>query len=494
MPGPDPEENLFCYINPLTSPDFIPTDVSPQVAFDTALPSTIQVHSFAPINAAAPATQLNVYNTSFQNPATLTAESIASNGSYATFPYPQGLPAEAYITTITTGSGTNLNTVGMEPFFIAHNDTSFTSAFGVDEAAPEETVTTTTTGLPHCGSGTTKSVVGGTPLPIVTLPTLGKLAVGSMSNLIPVGTTPTVVIAYNRTKITTTTSGGTCYTMTTTAFTGAQAALVVNTGSNNVSIVGIGQEYVPSATITVGSQPVAAAINSAETFAYVANYGSNTISEINLQTMQVSRTLGVQTHPTAVSFDASGNLWVSGQGFLSEINLTNWAVQNTLAIDGTVTGMTYDAKQNGFVAAVQKNGTATQPVNGMTMSAPVLFSPSNDVSYSTTAVFNTTTNSTTTLNETGDSAPYSSSPLASQLAFAGQTAFNPPTYTSTYALDDIAASASGNSFTIFTLSTGKVLLSGTTPYPIRGIKLTSGMLYMTMPESNSLITLPIQLP
>ncbi len=462
------------------------------------IPPTVTVHAFSAINAPASITNLRVISTSFTNPATATALSVSPDGSSAIFPYPMqsgGAPldAGAYITTITTDpAGGNQTTNGMEPLYVAHNDHSFTSAFGVDEAAPEETITTTTTGLPHCGSGTTKSVLGGTPLPIVTLPTLGKLAVGSMSNLIPVGTTPTVVIAYNRTKITTTTSGGTCYTMTTTAFTGAQAALVVNTGSNNVSIVGIGQEYVPSATIAVGNQPVSAAINSAETYAYIANYGSNTISEINLQTMQVSRTLTVQTHPTTLSFDANGNLWVGGQGFLQLINLTNWSISSTFPVDGTVAGMSYDTTAGEFISTTIKNGDSTVPANGNTLANDVLYANVAGISYSTTSFIFVANGNTSTSNIAADNSPYTTSSINPLLAFAAQNAFNPPIYTSIDS--DIIATANGTTFTVSVLSTGSVLVSGQTPYPIRGVKLTSNMLYLTMPESNSLVTLPLQLP
>jgi DNA-binding beta-propeller fold protein YncE len=329
-------------------------------------------------------------------------------------------------------------------------------------------------------------------LPLVTLPNLGEIAVGSPSNTIHVGSYPTVVIAYNDQPVTVTMGGGACGPQVITQYTGAQSALVVNTGSNNVSLVNIGQYTYPTGTVAVGSAPVAAVINPPGTLAYIANYGSGTISEINLQNVQSTRTLSVMTHPTAVSFDTNGNLWVGGQGALQLINTTTWSISATFPIDGTVTGMSYDMAQGGFVSTVLKNGTIASLSNGTTMNAAVAFSGAGGVSYATTSVINVATGDSVTSSIASDTAPYSQSSIASALAFPGQTAFNPPIYTSSNG--DLIASANGDTFTVSLLSSGKVLVNGTTPYPIRGIKLTSTMLYLTMPESNSLVTLPIQLP
>ena len=320
---PDPKQDLTCFENTPANQDFAPSEVSPQFALDNAFPSTIQVHAFSPIEAAASATKLNIYNTSFANPATMTAESVASGGSSATFPYPTGLPAGAYITTITTGTGISLTTNGMEPFFIAHNDTSYPSAFGVDVAIPAETVETfvwhATNNGPCAGGATTSTTnYGGSALPLVTLLSEGKLAVGSSSNTKSVGTHPTVVIAYNAQAMSVTQTGS-CGPTSITTYSGAQSALVVNTGSNNVSLVNIGEYSYPSGTVSVGTTPVAAAINPAGTYAYIANYGSNTVSEVSLQNVNVSHTISVSAHPTSVAFDSGGNLWVGGKAILQRL-------------------------------------------------------------------------------------------------------------------------------------------------------------------------------
>ncbi len=501
-----PVVQFNCWVNSPANPDFVPTEVSPQVVLDNELPSTVQVAAFSQINAEASITHLRLFSMSLTNPANVTAESVALDGGSAVFPYPTAssgasLPAGAYITTITTDPlGEAQTTNGMEPIYIAHNDTSWTSAFGVDVAIPAKTTTTVSYSeqlfadeYEECvGSGST-STLGGSSLPLVTLPQLGELAVGTSSNRIKVGSDPTVVIAYNGVTVSSTTPISGCQTGSqTVAYTGAQSALVVNTGSNNVSLVNIGQYPYPSGAVAVGSQPVAAVINPAGTLAYIANYGSGTISEVSLQNVQVTRTLVVAPHPTSVAFDSNGNLWVGAQGSLQLINLLGWSIWTTFPIDGTVTGMSYDVAQGVFVAEVLQNGTASSPSDGKTMSDAIVFSGSGGVSYSTTALIQVTTGDSTTPSPVAaDTVPYVESSLAFSLAYPAQSAFNPPIYTSSGG--DLIAAANGNTFTVSALSTGKVLVGGTTPYPIRGVKLTSTMLYLTMPDSNSLVTLPLQL-
>jgi hypothetical protein len=501
----NPQRTFNCFINSPANPDFVPSEVSPQLVLDDALPSTLQVQAFSPIYAAAGITNLHLFSMSLTNPANVTAQSVASDGSSAVFPYPTApdgttLPAGPYITTITTDPpGASQTTNGMEPIYIAHDDTSYTSAFGVAVVNPSETITLygaadkygdgTCAGTPYSYT----YVSGGNQIPLVTLPTLGRLALGSASNTISVGSNPTVVIPYNDVTFDNSSSRDQrdqCNNED-DVYSGAQSALVVDTGSNTVSLLDIGFYGYPSGTVSVGASPVAAVIDPSESFAYVANYVDGTISEINLSNVQVTRTLSVMVHPTAVSFDSNGNLWVGGQGNLQLINRTNWSIWTTFPIDGTITGMSYDMAQGAFVSTVLQNGTASSRSDGQTMSRAIAFSGSGGVSYSTRSLVNVATGNSTMSSIAADSAPYALSSLASNLAHPAQTAFNPPIYTSSSG--DVVATANGTSFTVSVLATGKVLISGTLPHPIRGVALTPTMLYFTMPESNSLVTLPMQL-
>lgn len=359
----NPGQSFTCFQNSPANPDFDPNEVSPQFVLDDALPATVQVHAFSPIYAAASITNLRLFSMSLTNPANVAALSVASDGSSAIFPYPTNpggtpLPAGPYITTITTDPpGADQTTNGMEPIYIAHDETTYPSAFAVAAATPSDLIVDR--GQQDVfGDGTCDGEAyeysyqtGGNQIALVTLPTLGKLAIGSASHTISVGTNPTVVLPYNDQEVDNYTQIDRCNTESET-ITGAQSALVVNTGSNNVSLVNIGTYPYPTGTVQVGNQPVSAAINPAGTFAYIANYSDSTISEVNLQTVQNTRTLSVPSHPTAVSFDYNGNLWVGGQGYLQLINIASWTVWTTFPLDGTVAGMSYDTRQGAFVCTL----------------------------------------------------------------------------------------------------------------------------------------------
>jgi hypothetical protein len=500
---------LTCYTNTKLNPGFMPGNVSPQFVLDDALPPTLTVAAFDPILASASITNLHVIGTDLSNPANVSAQSVAAGGMSATFPYPRqsngsSLAAGAYITTVTTDPAIGAQTTnGMEPFYIAHDDTSFPSAFGVAVASPKEvtTVQNWTRGSHNiCFPGNEiVSATAGTPLPLVTLLNQGQLAVGSMSHLIPVGTNPTVVLPFNDEPLTIypNTDGGdepqNCAPVIEHDYSGAQSALVVNTGSNNVSIVEIGQYRYPAGTVAVGNRPVAAAINSAETFAYVANYQDGTVSEVDLQNLIQTRVLSVMTHPTSVTFDSNGNLWVGGQGSVSEINLSSWSAGATYPVDGTVNGMSYDVAGGLLIQSLLQNGSTTTPSNGTTAKAMVAYSAAPQTSYSTQSTLNISTGvAVGTPQFSGDNAAYSRSSVASLLAFPAQTAITPPIYSSTNG--DMTATVTGTNFTVSIVGTGQVLIQGTLPYPARGVALTNNMVYFTMPDSNSLVSLPIVIP
>lgn len=401
--------------------------------------------------------------------------------------------------TITTDPSSGAQTAnGLEPIYIAHNDKSFNSAFGVAVATPTEIIETDQIADVY-GDGTCagnpvyhSTVIGGNELPLVTLTKLGKVAIGSTSKEVTVGSNPTVILAYNEVNQTNFFYTDQCSWEQDT-YTGAQSALVVNTGSNSISLLSIGPDSFPSGTVAVGHSPVAAVINSAETFAYIANYTDGTVSEVNLGNVSNGRTISVMAHPSALAFDSAGKLWAGGQGYMKQIDTASWSVVATVPIDGTVTGMSFDVQQGVMIQTLLQNGTVTARSNGTTLAQAIAFSNATPTSYSTTSLFNTTSHTMTTSSViASDTRPYTASSLASNLAFAGQSAFVPPVYSASNG--DLTATANGTSFTLTVISTGDVLVRGTVPYPIRGVALTSDMLYLTMPDSNSLITLPINLP
>jgi len=491
---------LTCYINTPANPEISPTGVSPRFVLDDEIPASVQVAAFAQINAAPVYTFLHLFSSDLQQFTTQVASTVAPDGMSAVFSYPtaqngSALPAGAYIGTITTDiPGQPETTNAMEPLVIGHDDTSFPGAFGIAVVDPKVTSTSTIflpEGSRPCGREVTSSgASGGTPLPLVTLLTQGALAVGNSSNTIPVGSNPTVVIPFNdQGKTVSDTIPGCTGARIVSTYTGAQSALVVNTGSNSVSIVNIGYASYPAGTVAVGNQPVAAVINSAETMAYIANYTDGTVSEVNLSTLAVTRTISVMACPTSLSFDASGNLWIGGQGYVDEVSLSNWVVASSTPVDGTINEMAYAPTQNAMVQVLLQNGTVGSPVSGGTFANAVLYS-SPQSSYSTVNVMGVANlSSSGPTIAAASNAAYTQSAVAQYLAFPAQTAFVPPTLSSSSG--DIVAVANGNSFTVTWLPTGESLISGTLPYAIRGVAVGQSSIYFTMPESNSVVSLPI---
>jgi YVTN family beta-propeller protein len=313
---------------------------------------------------------------------------------------------------------------------------------------------------------------------------------------VAVGSSPTVVIALNYVS-TSTTSGPPC-TLIVTTYNGAQSALVVNTGSNTVEVIEIGEKSFPAGTIAVGQKPVAAVVGPSG-LVYVANYLDGTVSEVNTTTLQQTRTIAVMPNPTSVSFDAGGNLWVGGQGSVDKVSVANWTVTSTTPVDGTLNQMAYSPRENAMVQIHLQNGTVSSPSNGKTLTNKISYASANS-SYSTVNIMSAANGvSSGPTIAAVSTASYLQSPISQLLAFPAQTAFVPPILSTsgltmpalTSTAGDVVAVVNGNSFTLTYLPSGDQLVSGTLPYPIRGVAVGPSAVYFTMPESNSVVTLPI---
>jgi hypothetical protein len=497
---PPPQLALPCFTNTTDNPDFSPTAVSPQFVLDDALPTSVKVAALRKLTQQPSQTHLELIGLSYNKAADVTALSIASDGMSAQFPYPK-VAAGPYLGMITSQSSSPTTTDGMEPLYIGHNDKSYPGAFGVAVATPMEYGTSTSIqdyyGDGSCaGQEVDSSGInsGGVPIPLVTLLSSSQLAVGTTSTKMSVGTSPTVVIPFNDQQqyyqSPTSIGGGTCSSYTQT-WTGAQSALVVNTGSASISVVQIGTYPYPHGTVYVGHHPVAAVVSqgSQTPFAYVANYDDGTISEVNLTSLQQTRMLQVMPHPTSLAWGQNGALWVGGQGAAQQINISTWSTGPSHAVDGTISGMAYDLTQGALVFSLLQNGSSSSPSAGRTMANLIAYNSSPNSSYTATGVMTLSNGALTGATVMTDTAAYSASSLKSYLAFPAQTAFVPPIVTANGG--DVIATATGNAFTVSIISTGSVLIRGTTPYPIRGVALSGNMLYFTMAESGSLVSLPV---
>lgn len=78
-------------------------------------------------------------------------------------------------------------------------------------------------------------------------------------------------------------------------------ALVANRGSDDVTALDVASRQVV-ATVPVGRQPVALAINDRATRLFVANSGSSSVSVIALPGLEVTATIATGDAPSAVAF------------------------------------------------------------------------------------------------------------------------------------------------------------------------------------------------
>ena len=93
---------------------------------------------------------------------------------------------------------------------------------------------------------------------------------------------------------------------------------------------------IPIATITVGSNPEAAALDTANGDVYVANGGSNSLTVLDGATDKVVGNVTVGTQPEGIAYDSSnGYLYVdlygdSGLGHLSDVTVVNGATNSVV--------------------------------------------------------------------------------------------------------------------------------------------------------------------
>ena len=143
---------------------------------------------------------------------------------------------------------------------------------------------------------------------------------------------------------------------------------------------------------------------------------------------------------------------------------------------------------------ILQNGSQSSPSAGKTMAQVVVFKPTTGSSYSTIASYNTSSGTEAVQAPGPDNSVYSKSPLASSLPFPGQLAFIPPTQSSS-TNGTFTAIASGTSYSVVqTSANGKTVIEGTMPSAIRSTAMGTSTLYLTLPDSNSVVSIPFTLP
>lgn len=454
-------------------------------------PSTMTVGATAGFTTSTGPPHMIVYdrngNTIIEN----TALSVSPDGTRATFPFPTSamgaaLPPDIYSVALRNQTDvSNFDYAGPNFFVLGGLDNSHVTPFGVDAYFDKGTTSycpdtsnpdvTPTIGPPrNPPPRTCTSTPQNIHVPILTLYNQGQIFWNG--NTVTVGTAPVVVKLYSVQTTTQTDASGT----TTTTRTAPRRALVVNNGSGSASIVDLDGVQV-AATLPVGSQPSAAAINANETFAYVVNYGSGTLTEINLSTPSVGRTLSIGIHPTSVALDSSGFAWVGGQGYVAKVDLNAYGVSGTTAINGTVTSLAVSNGEGELVYTVLTNPAMSQTASSQ-VDVPTANFHVEELALSNAGTYTYAPSS---------ASPYQSQAYSSPLPTPSLVA--DATLVSADFNNGMSISATPRGFVVMDLSQHQTIFSGVTSSPVRAIAVDrdKSVAYLTTPDSNAVITVPL---
>ena len=130
---------------------------------------------------------------------------------------------------------------------------------------------------------------------------------------------------------------------------------VANYGSNNVSKINVSTNTV-AATVSVGAAPHGVAFDG--TNIWVTNYNSGNVSKINVSTNTVAATVSVGTAPVGVAFDGT-NIWVANYSSnnVSKINVSTNTVTATVSVGASPIGVAFDGT-NIWVANYSSNNVS----------------------------------------------------------------------------------------------------------------------------------------
>jgi YVTN family beta-propeller protein len=466
--------------NVTTWPSFTCSTSTGNSAFflTTALPATFTVQTSG-LTAAQGRPIMQTYAGNLARVSTVQASSVSTDGTLATFSFPKApngtaLPAGHYAYEVANvANGVNSN-VAVGFFSIGNVDTTTPSPYGVDAAFFEisQTSCTGTRSNPTCTTTNTNRSI-----PIVTSSSSGTAVFDGKS--VAVGSQPLAVHYYDRT---TTTFGR---SPATTIITGPTQAIVSNFASNTVSILSVSPQTNPSilATINVGTNPGPIVI-SGQNKAYVANYGGSSVTEINLGTNTVSRTIDVGAAPAALTMAPGGTaLWVGGLNYVSEIDLSSLSVLQTLpSVSGQVTSIGVSAGENAIVYTTISTDHSTfsaLQANVATAAASSTGAAPNAAAFTTTKVYQQADVANTAFanpNPGGGAAPGF---LASNSALVSEN------YGNRYC---VIGTPTG--FKVLDMQSKTDMLDVATSNPVRGIATENGMIYITVPGSNSLYSVP----
>jgi len=420
---------------------------------------------------------LNLYGSDGLYISSNSASAVSEDGTDATFPSPTqagggSLAAGLYTFNMwNPGPYTQPRFVGGGFFSVGSNDTSRQAPYGVDAVTFNYAQQDCSfDGLNvYCGQYYTWSTLGG----VLTLSATGQ--VNGTYGTITVGNQPTAIKAYGDYHYYEDRGYGGFYQSDEPS-----NAIVTNFGSNTVSIVDLINNSVVN-TIAVGTGPIAVVLNSNQSKAYVANYGSASLSEINLSTNTQTRVAAIGAQPEALAMDPGGTaLWVAGQGYISKLDLNSLSAIQSFSVSGQVTSVAVSAGQSTLVytTVATSGGSTTFQAQQASISSGIVQGTYAQYSMSSSSYY-------AQAITVGGPAPGTPGWLMPGGALVSSTYGN-----------GAAVIGTPTGFVVLDLVAKNEILEGSTPSAVRGIATDpfQGIIYLTAPDSNSLITVPLPPP
>jgi hypothetical protein len=441
-------------------PDYNAAGASSHFAIAGSLPSTVTINGSG-LTSTYGMPQLLAFDSALALEATVNATSVATGGTSATFSFPALITGGMHMLALKNlGPAGEYSVVDMT-YFNLGTAATLSSPFGVDAV---DIVRATDPCNPRTGVCTPSSTTHAAPI-------LTQYYSGDVTNWvsggssITVGSEPVAVKTYGRYSQTLGAGNGQ-YTLS-----GPASAIVANSGSSSVSLVTFSSSS--TTNLTVGAQPLAVTVNGAGTYGYVASYGNGSVTEINLSTKTVSRTLTGLTGAQSVAVDPSGSyVWVGGANNLYKVSLSNFTVAGTIVVSGSVTSMAASNAQNELVYTLVQNCCSSSSdyiANELKLST--LTNP-GAYAHATAAAY-----APYTMNGTLPSAATVPTATAVSVQFG----------------NGVAASSTPTGFVVYDVVSHQQLMAGTTPTPVRGIASDplNTVVYLTLPDSNEYIAVPM---
>lgn len=463
--------------------DCLTNDIPPastRFAILGQLPQTLTLTGEAPFKTTYGMPKLYVYDGKATLVATETATSVSSDGSQATFPFPSSLQQNGYSVAVSNQTNNNpgISTVGTNYLSIASSQTIAGNPFGVSVGAQtvSSTFCITSGGKKTCSLSSSYNT-----FPVVTLYSSGEALINGTA--VAVGSNPTAVSTYPAGAIRQVDNLDPGEQLTTVT-SGTTRAIVANSASNTVSILDIVNDALLF-NVTVGNQPVALAVSSDGSTAYVANYKDSTVTQVNLVGGTASSTIAVGGKPTSVALTSAGVLWVGGAGFLTEVNTQTMGVVATeSAASKTIIALGFSDSLNQLIATTTDTSANVyvDEINPGSFQAGGTYTPLASHAVSSLG---------THLNQTTQTEVQSyTATLASASSISTNQVGAPP-----LVVQDgwAVVTATPTGFTITDASGQDVLVSETTPSPVTAIAVDSklNVVYLAMPDSNTLLTVPL---